>query len=41
MVTYISPKGKKRNGNLRNNAGIIIFDHGIITTDINNCAEHY
>jgi len=39
-VTNVNTKGKQCNCDFRCNSGLIVFDKGIITANIYNCAEH-
>ena len=38
-VAYIDTKWQQGNGNLGDNAGIVILDIGVVTPNINNGAE--
>lgn len=39
-VANVRAKGEQGDGDLGNHAGVVIFDVGVITTNINYCAEH-
>ena len=39
-IAHIDAKGQQGDGNFGDYTGIVILDIGIVTTDINNGAEH-
>ena len=39
-VAHINAEGQQGDGNLGDNAGIVILDKGVVTANINNSAEH-
>ena len=39
-VTHVNAIGQQCNGNLGNNTGIVIFDIGIVTANIDHSTEH-
>ena len=39
-IAHIYAERQQGNGNLGNNAGIVVFDEGIVTADINDGAQH-
>ncbi len=39
-VAHVHAKGQQSNGNLGNNAGVIVLHIGVISTDVGYSAEH-
>lgn len=39
-VAHIHPEGQQGDGDFGNNAGVLIFDVGVITADINDGTDH-
>ena len=39
-IAHIHAKGEQGNGNLGYDAGVVVFDKGVITPDINDGAKH-
>ena len=40
LVAYVNTKGEKSDGNFGYNTGVLITDVGIVSTNVNDCAEH-
>ena len=39
-IAYIHAEGEQGDGNLGDDAGIVVFDKGVVTPDINDGAKH-
>ena len=39
-VAYIDAEGQQGDGNFGNHTGIVVFDEGVITTDVNDSTIH-
>ena len=40
LVTYINAEGQQGNGNFGDDTGVVVFDEGVVATDINDSTIH-
>ena len=40
LVAYVNPKGEKSDGDFGYYTGVLIAHVGIVSTNVNDCAEH-
>ena len=39
-IAYVNAVGQQGDGNFGDNTGVVVFDGGIISTNVNNSTEH-